>query len=210
MARPKTYTFPATASTAISAAQTSTGTALVLNGSLISGANPTVILEGIERTVTFTGTGADLSGVTFTVSGIGLNGNAFATVVTGPTGTTVVASANYFHQINSVTPSASISTSLISVGTGPNGRTNWYGTSNWVPGGLTTISLAMTTTAGAVTVQDCQEASPSATSATVFNHPVIAAATQAMHSNYAFPPRYIRATATGFTGSFGFTIIQGG
>jgi hypothetical protein len=215
MGKPHTWTFPTASTANIAQSQTSTGTPLVINGSLLDTAATMknvfrVKLDGIERTVTLTGTGADLSAVTFTVSGVDLNGNVLATGISGPTGTTTVATTNFFATINAIGLSGSISTSVVTAGTGPNGRTNWYEANNWVQGGLMTLSLGMTTTGGSITVQDCQEANPTATSATIFAHPTLATVTQSAHSNYDFPPRWVRATATSFTGSFGFTIIQGG
>lgn len=215
MGKPHTWTFPTASTANIAQSQTSTGTPLVINGSLLDTAATMksvfrVKLDGIERSVTLTGTGANLSAVTFTVSGVDLYGNVVATGIAGPTGTTTVATTSFFSTINAIGVSATLSANVVTAGTGPNGRTNWYQGNNWVPGGLMTLSLAVTTTGGSVTVQDCQEANPTASTATIFAHPVLATVTQAAHSNYAFPPRWVRATATSFTGNFGFTIIQGG
>lgn len=214
MARPKTWTIPANASTAICTAQTATGAGqpLTINGTLLDlpatmGGTNRVVLPGYERNLTVTATAAVGAGIT--VSGIDLRGAVVTETITC-TGNTTAAGTSYFARVNSVAATGAMSVAA-SVGTGSLVNTNWFRTSDWKPAAQITVTVGITTAGPAVTVQDTQDPVQVATPTTIFNHPTIASATQSMHSNYAFPPRFVRATATAVgSGAFTFTVIQAG
>jgi len=74
---------------------------------------------GIAHPVTITnGTETDLSGILFTVVGSDADGNAVSAGVTGPTGATgaMVTSADYFAQVDSVTPGSDIGADSVDIG----------------------------------------------------------------------------------------------
>lgn len=90
----------------IASAIDSSGTALVLDGSLLSGGTFTSA-DGLGRIIVITDADTDTqSDVTFTIVGTDAQDNAISDVVTGPASAATVASAKYFKTVSSVTVSA--------------------------------------------------------------------------------------------------------
>lgn len=84
----------------------SSGTALVLDGALLSGGTFTSA-DGLGRIIVIVDADTDTqSDVTFTIVGTDANGNAISDVVTGPGSGLTVASSKYFKTVSSVTVSA--------------------------------------------------------------------------------------------------------
>lgn len=214
--RPCLFTFPAVDQDGIAAAQTlGAAGALTLNGALVDGPETMngrriVILPGIQRTVTVFSS-ADLSAVDFTITGFDLRGNAVTETIAGPdtTPTTNTTTAE-FHIITGVTASAAVA-SAVEIGTGSSGVTNWYTSDLFKNPTNMTVALGITATAN-VTVQDTPDDANAAAPSLIFDHPTLAAKTSSAESNYAFPPRFVRAKMNSSSGSgaFTFTIIQAG
>lgn len=222
MARPIQITFPAADADGICLSQTTAGaTALIINGALkdlaatMQQVTRAVMGVGIERPVTLTSTG-NLSGIQFTIVGTDVNGTAVSEDLAGPSNNTVATTALY-NTVTSITPDGAVGTA-ITAGSGTTGQTKWLMSNlNIQPVNLS-VYVAVTTTAS-VTVQDTpvdlQATAPSSTvpaSTQIFNHPTLAAITGSASSNYAYPPRYVRAVmnSSSGNGAFELTIIQAG
>lgn len=213
--RPAVFSWPTAVTTAICTAQTTAGAgALTIDGTLLDLAETTygvrrVVLPGIQRVVTLT-SAADIHTVNVTITGKDLRGATVTETRAAPTANTVATTAE-FHEITSITVDAAVGTGM-SVGTGNTGSTNWFMCSNFANPASITVAIALVTGTISATVQntlaDVQAGAPA--SGEIFDHPTIAAATAKAESNYAFPPRFVRAINASGAGSFDFTIIQTG
>jgi hypothetical protein len=213
--RPVVFSFPAADADGIALAQ-QLGAAgnLILNGALIGpvqpGATARYVSPGIQRQLTLTSAG-NLSLVNFAIVGTDLRGTAITEIIAGPNANTVT-TINQFATVTQIAASGPVGTD-ITVGTASTGVTNWYESDLHKNPTNMTLALIITATAN-VTVQDtpvdAQAAAPAATD--IFNHPTLAAVTASAESNYAFPPRFVRAVmnSSSGNGAFTFTIIQAG
>ena len=107
----RTYTPIAALTTAFATTVTSTGVALTLTANA-----PT---DALSHLITLTsGSSNDLSGLTFALVGLDCNGNPQTeTIAAGPNSSTVSGS-KYFSRLTSVTPSATMSAKVMSIGIG--------------------------------------------------------------------------------------------
>jgi hypothetical protein len=213
--RPVVFSFPAADADGIALAQ-QLGAAgnLILNGALIGPIQPGTIgryaSPGIQRQLTLTSAG-NLSTVNFAIVGTDLRGTAITEIIAGPNASTVT-TVNQFATVTQITASGPVGTD-VTVGTASTGVTNWYESDLHKNPTNMTLTLVITATAD-VTVQDTpvdvQARAPLSTE--IFNHPTLAAVTASAESNYAFPPRFVRAVmnSSSGAGAFDFTIIQPG
>lgn len=129
--RPQRFTFSASSTTAVAAAQTLAGAGfLTLGGATVVLAQPNGVAayakfdDGVNRPLTFTSTG-NLSAATLVVVGLDASGNAVTSSIAGPNNNTV-ATTELYNRILSIRSSAALGTAM-SAGTGTTGATNWAG-----------------------------------------------------------------------------------
>ena len=127
--RPVIFSFPTQVTNGVCATQTTTATSqtLVLNGSLSNfnvGVTPFVVTvaPGIQRSLTITSTG-DISTATFSFTGVDTSGYAVSTTLSGPSGTTVTTTAEFF-KITAISVGA-LASSPFTVGVGATGTSRW-------------------------------------------------------------------------------------
>jgi hypothetical protein len=92
------------------------GTALTLNGTLVSGG---VAVFDVARNVTITGASAtNLSGINFTIVGKDIYGKLLSQTIAGPNGAVAVSTTKAYKEVISVTPNGT-NAAQVSVGSGP-------------------------------------------------------------------------------------------
>jgi hypothetical protein len=224
--RPVTYSYPTAVFNAVAATQswtTSTGSYVVLNGSLtqqvqgtVDGSQRYAVLPGIQRTIGIFSTG-NLSAVVFYASGTDTRGQVVTASFAGPSGGSSTASDAFatftseFNQINYLYATAA-ATSAFTVGVGATGSTRWTMTDYYIAPFAMTVAVN-TASSLPVTVQDTPQNANEVAPTQIFNHSTLATVTTSAESNYAFPARFVRAifTPTGTaTGAGTVTFIQAG
>ncbi len=215
MARPIQISVPAPAAAGIAALQTTAGaTALILSGGSLLDRAATmqnvfraVMGPGIQRKVSLT-SASDLHLINFTIVGLDLKGAAVTEVLAGPTSNTVLSVSEYAIVL-SITPDAAV-TNAVSAGSGSAGSTNWITCDQYIAPNNFTVAITDVVGTISATVQNTLNDLNAGETATVFNHPTIVTVTANSESNFAYPPRFVRAIWTATTGSFIFRLIQAG
>lgn len=211
MARPMKVTVSAPSTASISLGQTTAAAGpLLINGPLLDLAGTVHATfwarmdPGTQRFVTLSSTGT-LSGINFVISGY-LQGVAVSQTIAGPSNN-VVTTTQLYDTVTSIVASAAVGTT-ITVGTGL-GNTNWLILDNFANPANITVGVEVTGTVS-VTVQNTLDSVLNGDPIVTFDHPTLAAIAASAESNYAFPPRNVRAVLNSGTGSFIFTLIQAG
>ncbi len=202
-------TFPTASTTAIALAQTTAGAgALQLTGTLrdltaLTYGVQQVVLPNIERTVSLTVSGADLSAANITIVGTSLLGSAVTETRAGPNNTTVFTTAKY-HTITSVTTDAALGTAM-SVGTGTTGNTTWVKADQYQDPVNIAIGLAITATAS-WTVQYTYDDVETVASPVTYSPAGLTAQTTTIDGGISLPILALRGVLNSSSGSGAVTM----
>lgn len=211
--QPTQITWPVSSTTAIAAAQTTTGTTpIVINGPYLQSSwLPANVIarmpDAFERKITLTSTG-NLSAINFTIVGTTYNGAAVTEVLAGPNNNTVTSVQNYY-QITSITPSGSVATA-VSVGTGSTGVTPWIGATTYPSPISAGLYIAITATMS-VTVEGTPD-NPLPASPALFPHALLTAITSNDSSEWPYGFSFVRfkVVSSDATGAATFSVINAG
>lgn len=211
--QPTQITWPLASTASIALGQTTTGTApIILNGPYsIEPRAPLVAVakmsDAYERKITLTSTG-NLGSINFTIVGTDYNGNPLTEVLAGPNNSTVTSTLNYY-QITSITPSATVGTT-ISVGTGLTGQTAWVGATTYNAPISAGLYIAVTGTIN-VTVEATPD-NPLPASPAIFPHALLAAIVANDSSEWPYGFSYVRLkiNSSDATGAVTFSVINAG
>lgn len=213
--RPQRFTFSASSTTAVAAAQTLAGAGLLaLNGSAVIPAQPSGVAayakfdDGVNRPLTFTSTG-NLSAATLTVVGLDASGNAVTSSIAGPNNNTV-ATTELYNRILSIRSSAALGTAM-SAGSGTTGVTNWAGLDYYPNPANVGLWLQITGTIS-VTVQMTPDTIQDPTTAPhTFNHGYLTAIVADAASALTYPAEACRMLINSSSGGAAkFTVMQAG
>lgn len=205
MSYPFVATFAAADAAAVCALQTRVGAgALILNGTQVSYANPNaantaqVVFVNVGRPLTYTVSGADLSGVTIVATGFDLQGNALTSSRAGPNNGTV-ATTELFHIVTGITTSATIGTAM-SVGSATTGVTAWFLPDAFaVPTDISVYAVATATIS--YTIQQTPDNPNEVASPATFNDLNLTAVTATGSTNYGAPCGGVRGLINSSSGS---------